>query len=275
MKKYSPFASPTLWKDSFVFAFIILGGLGTVMGIMSVTLDFIGNILARIGVVFVAYAILSAIVLYVKYSRAKNEISLTIRGINVTIKQGDIFKAGGWKLIPFNEYFDTQVDDVIIAKSSLNGQYIESLSDDDKEALNLAIAADDRSPLPRHFSHDGARTRYELGTIKTFRNTMMLAFSHFNGQYEARTNRAEYENTLRNMWKEVGRVYAGRPITIPLVGAGITRIEDMAEKPNAELLKCIICTLRTSTVTFNAPITILLTEKAMKTVNLYELKGAQ
>ena len=29
MKKYSPFASPALWKDSFVLAFIILGGTKT------------------------------------------------------------------------------------------------------------------------------------------------------------------------------------------------------------------------------------------------------
>lgn len=275
MKKYSPFASPTLWKDSFVLAFIILGGIETVMSVMSVTLDCIENVLARIGIVVVAYVILAVIVLYVKYRRAKSKITLTIRGINVTIMQGDIFKADGWKLIPFNEYFDTQVDDVIIAKSSLNGKYIESLSDDDKQELILAIAADEKSPLPRHYSKDGTRTRYELGTIKTFRDVMMLALTHFNDQHEAHTNRAEYEHTLRTMWKEIGRVYAGKPITLPLIGAGLTRLDDMAAKPNAELLRCIICTLRTSTVTFNAPITILLTEDALKTVNLYELKGEQ
>lgn len=273
MKKYSPFASPTLWKDSSMLAFIILGGIETVMSVMSVTLDCIGNIPARIGIVVAAYVILAAIVLYVKYRRAKSEITLTIRGINVTVKRGDIFRADGWKLIPFNEYFDTQVDDVIIAKSSLNGKYIESLSDDDKEELRQAINTDDKSPLPRHCSPDGTRTRYELGTIKTFRDTMMLALTHFNEQHEAHTNRAEYEHTLRTMWKEIGRVYAGKPITLPLIGAGLTRLDDMATKPNAELLKCIICTLRTSTIMFNAPITILLTEDALKTVNLYELKG--
>ncbi len=275
MKKYSPFASPTLWKDSFVLAFIILGGIETVMSIMSISLDCIGNIPARIAIVVAAYVILAAIVLYVKYRRAESETTLTIRGINVTVKRGNIFRADGWKLIPFNEYFDTHVDDVIIAKSSLNGKYIESLSDDDKEELRKAINTDDKSPLPRYCSPDGTRTRYELGTIKTFRDTMMLALTHFNEQHEAHTNRAEYEHTLRTMWKEIGRVYAGKPITLPLIGAGITRLDDMATKPNAELLKCIICTLRTSTITFNAPITILLTEDALKTVNLYELKGGK
>jgi hypothetical protein len=97
-----------------------------------------------------------------KYIRSKNEVKLTIRGINVTIKQGDIFKSDGWRLIPFNEYYDTQVDDVVIARNSLNGKFIESLSDDDREELKQKIAVDDNSPLTRHYSPDDTRTRYDL-----------------------------------------------------------------------------------------------------------------
>lgn len=39
---------------------------------------------------------------------------------------GDIFKATGWKLIPCTEYYDTIVDDIVIAKSSLNGLFIQN-----------------------------------------------------------------------------------------------------------------------------------------------------
>ncbi|MDR0644745.1 MAG: DUF6430 domain-containing protein [Treponema sp.] len=275
MKKYSPFESPTLWKDSFVFGFVILGVIETAMSVLSVTLECAGNIPTRIGLVVAVYVVITGVIFFVKYRRAKSEITIDIRGINVTVKQGDIFRVDGWKLIPCNEYFDTQVDDVIIAKSSLNGKYIESLRDDDKEALKKAITTDDKSPLSRCPSPDGTKTGYELGTIKTFQDVMLLAFTRFNEQYEAHTNRAEYEHTLRTMWKEINRVYAGKPIYLPLLGSGISRFDDMATKPNAELLKCIICTLRTSTVTFNAPITILLTENVLKTINLYELKGVK
>ena len=141
--------------------------------------------------------------------------------------------------------------------------------------MKKAIAADDKSPLPRHSSPDGTKTQFELGTINTFQDVMLLALTRFNEQNEAHTNRAEYEHTLRTMWKEMNRVYAGKPIYLPLLGSGIARFDNMATKPNAELLKCIICTLRTSTVTFNVPITILLTENALKTINLYELKGVK
>jgi hypothetical protein len=239
---------------------------------LSVTLECVGKIPARIGLVVAIYIVITVVILFVKYNLSKSEITIDIRGINVMVKQGDIFKADGWKLIPCNEYFDTQVDDVIIAKSSLNGIFIEKHVTD-VEDLKSAIVADDRSPLSRYPSTDRTKTRYELGTIKTFQDVMLLALTRINEQYEAHTSRAEYEQTLRIMWKEISRVYAGKPIYLPLLGAGITRFDDMATKPNAELLKCIICTLRTSTVTFYAPITILLTENVVKTINLYELKG--
>jgi hypothetical protein len=275
MKKYSPFESPALWKDSFALGLSILGVLATIMSVLAVTLECIGEFPVRLGFVIVVYIALTAVVLFVKYHRSKSEITIDIRGINVTVKQGDIFRADGWKLIPCNEYFDTTVDDVIIAKSSLNGIFIEKHVTD-LDDLKSAIAADDKSPLSKEYITEKDKWHYQLGTIKTYQNEyMLLALTRINEQHEAHTNRAEYEQTLRTMWKEISRVYAGKPINLPLMGAGISRFDDMATKPNAELLKCIICTLRTSTVTFNAPITIFLTKNVLKTINLYELKGVK
>lgn len=51
-----------------------------------------------------------------------NDISISIGATTVQIKSGDLFKQDRLKAIAFNEYFDTQVDDVIIAKRSLNGK---------------------------------------------------------------------------------------------------------------------------------------------------------
>jgi hypothetical protein len=261
--------------DSLKLAFTILGGIGIVVGFTSFSLNCIGKLPAQIGVVTLVYVVLVIGTIYIKRKLTKNQVTLNIRGMKVIVKQGDIFSANGWKLIPFNEYFDTQVDDIIVAHNSLNGKYIDSLSDDEKEALKLAIATDNRSPLQRYESTDGAKTRYELGTIKVFQDVMMLALTHFNEQNEAHTNRAEYENTLRKMWKEINRTYQGKPINIPLIGGGLTRLDDMTDKPNEQLLRCILCTLRTSNVTFdeNVQISIILTKKALETINLYELKG--
>lgn len=266
---------PKILIDSIKVAFAILGGVGIIVSFTSFSLDSVGKLPAQIGVVVLAYVILIIGTMYVKHKLTKKEVTLNIRGMKVIVKEGDILTSNGWKLIPFNEYFDTQVDDVIIAHNSLNGKYIDSLGDDDKEALKLAITADNNSPLQRHNSPDGLKTRYELGTIKVFQEVMMLALTHFNEQNEAHTNRAEYEHTLRKMWKEIRRTYQGKPINIPLIGGGLTQLDDMTEKPNDQLLRCILCTLRTSNITFdeNVQISIILTKKALETVNLYELKG--
>ncbi len=268
-------ALPKILIDSIKVAFAILGGVGIVVSFTSFSLDSVGKLPAQIGVVVLAYVLLIIGTMCVKYKLSKNEVALNIRGMKVIIKEGDILASTGWKLIPFNEYFDTQVDDVIIAHNSLNGKYIDSLGDNDKEALKQAITTDNKSPLHKHISPDGAKTRYELGTIKVFQEVMMLALTHFNEQNEAYTNRAEYEHTLRKMWKEIRRTYQGKQINIPLIGGGLTQLDDMTEKPNDQLLRCILCTLRTSNVTFdeNVQINIILTKKALETVNLYELKG--
>ena len=56
------------------------------------------------------------------------------------LKKGIIFESTDWKLIPFNEFFDTTVDDVVIARNSLNGKFIERLQDIDdlKRQINEA-----------------------------------------------------------------------------------------------------------------------------------------
>ncbi len=266
---------PKIFIDSLKVAFTILGGLSIILSFTAFSLDSVGKLTAQIGVVIFVYVILVVGTMRVKHNHTKNGITLKIRGIKVIIKEGDIFTATGWKLIPFNEHFDTQVDDVIIAHSSLNGKYIDSLCDDDVKALNRAIADDNKSPLQRYDPSDCAKIRYELGTIKIFQEVMMLALTHFNEQNEAHTNRAEYEHTLRKMWKEIRRTYQGKPINIPLIGGGLTQLDDMTEKPNEQLLNCILCTLRTSSVTFDESVllTIILTKKALETIDLYELKG--
>lgn len=44
----------------------------------------------------------------------------------VDVKVGDIFDQAALKIIAFNEYFDTPVDDVVISAKTLNGIYINN-----------------------------------------------------------------------------------------------------------------------------------------------------
>ena len=103
---------------------------------------------------------------------------------------------------------------------------------------------------------------------------MLLAFTHFDNN-QAHLTQKDYENCLRVMWAEISRTYANKPIFIPLLGSGITRFDGTPHKSNFDLLRCMLCTLRTSGVNINQTITILQTEEAMQSINIYEIKGVK
>lgn len=53
------------------------------------------------------------------------------------------------------------------------------------------------------------------------------------------------------------------------LGGGITRITD---KNEFNLLRCILCTLKTSNAPIYQPITIVLTRETIDKINLYDIK---
>ena len=196
-----------------------------------------------------------------------------INGKTVTIKKGDIFKEDGWKIIPFNERFDTKVDDKIIAHTTLNGIMIDSYVSDLSD-LNRTIkdAQKDNSLYKPMFKNEKAV--YPLGRIIAYKDFLMLAFTHFDSQERAYIKVDEYEQLLFRMWVELRRVYMGKPIAIPLIGTGVTDIEGLSVKNYTELLKCILCTFQRSSFQPVKGITIVLTEEAINKIDFTIIKDS-
>ena len=145
--------SPLLWKDSTNTAFAILAGIETLFAVSAISLEkFWGDYswIIKLLFVIVIFLIIDVVIFIIKHSLAKDGISLNIRGIKVNIRKGDIFKANGWKVIAFNEYFDTQVDGIIIAHNTLNGKFIDNYVADINE-LNKIISSenDDNTSFKR------------------------------------------------------------------------------------------------------------------------------
>ena len=83
--------------------------------------------MVEMGLILVGvFIVLSGIIYAVIRSFAHKSYKTSINGKPVEIKTGDLFAEKGWKVIPFNDRYDTQVDDVIIAHNSLNGKMIDS-----------------------------------------------------------------------------------------------------------------------------------------------------
>lgn len=100
-----------------------------------------------LGIIFLIILFLLYFGIWFK-SNNLSEINLDVEGSIVTVKVYDLFRQDGFKVIAFNEYFDTQVDDVIISHNSLNGLYIDnylagSVSDLDHRISNHQFEEDE------------------------------------------------------------------------------------------------------------------------------------
>jgi len=209
------------------------------------------------------------------------EINLTIEESTVVIKTGDIFKQEGLKVIAFNEYFDTQVDERIIAQASLNGKFIReycdcSVSELDAYIENYRFDSDEIKEINAD-RPEGKKQKFEIGTICVYHDYILTALSKFNRHNEAYLTMPEYLGFLINFWDKVNRVYAQKSVSVPIFGSGLTRIKGHKIIDEQDLLKIMLWTFRISEMRFKHPakLTIMIHEEKIDKVNLLELKTAR
>ena len=80
--------------------------------------------------------------------------------------------------------------------------------------------------------------------------------------------------TLLNFWNEIDRVYAGKSISMPLLGSGQTRIKDKIDISDQELLELLIWTFKVSRIKIKYPskISIIIHSDNKDKINFYKLK---
>lgn len=276
MKKWHLFNSPKRWRDSVTASLAILAGLQTVAEVSGFfEVDWVINISWwwKLLIIFFILIILTTSIFGLKNHKAHRGLKLNVGDNDVIIKEADIFTQKGLRLIPFNERFDTTVDNKVIAHNSLNGVFIDYHIDGDIESLKRCIEnAPDVEGMSAQ-NKEGNKV-FPLGRIITYNDEyLLLAFTHFDKNNTAYLTHSDYETCLLNMWQEIRNVYANRPIFIPLLGSGITTFKNTPHKDNFSLAKCILCTLKMSGVHLKQPITICLTNEVMDSINIYELKS--
>lgn len=253
--------------------------ISMITGIISfvfIFINFSDNTKVIIGIL---YLIVMVIIFISMWYRANKKITqnLFINGTNVKIKYGDIFNQEGIKVIAFNEFFDTQVDNRIISELSLNGRYILEYSQG-KEYIDEMIDKEvhlQHSIVKRNVfrKQGGKKLKYRLGTVCPVDDYYLLSFAHFDENDRAFLSLEDYIICLMHMWNELDCFYAGKPINIPLLGSGITRFKDELVSEQ-ELLNLIIRTYELSKIKFGgeSSLTIVLNEKIMDKINLYDME---
>ncbi|MDE1531175.1 DUF6430 domain-containing protein [Pseudomonas carnis] len=232
------------------------------------------------GVIFV----LALIVFYVVLWQGANKLKLVeldIEGSKVTIKSGDIFSECGLKVIAFNEYFDTIVDEKIISGHSLNGLFIKhhlpaTLIKLDEHIKNYMFDVDEVAEVNEARAH-GKKQRYRIGTLCVYDDFILAAFSKFDRNNRAVLTMPEYLEFLINFWDKINKIYAQQSVSTPVFGSGITRIKEHKSIADEDLLKIMLWTFRISEMRFKYPakLTIVIHKDKMASINLLDIKSAK
>lgn len=218
--------------------------------------------------------------LYVFLWRRYNNLqhlNLSIDGSKVSVLTGDLFSQPGIKAIAFNEYFDTQVDDKIISKNSLNGIYINEHSNLSVAELDQIIEDyqfEDGELIDGDVKRIGKSKKFKLGTACLIGDYLLTAFSKFDSQNKAVLSMPEYLEFLINFWDSVNRVYSQKSVSVPIFGSGITRIKEHKNISDEELLKIMLWTFRVSEMKFKHPakLSIVIHKDKISSINLLDIK---
>ncbi|WP_026470355.1 macro domain-containing protein [Alkanindiges illinoisensis] len=255
--------------------------ISTISTILSLVLIFI-SIPEQIKIAFGGIFILVLIFIYQRSWREANalkDITVKIDESDVNIKVGDLFKEPDYKVISFNEYFDTVVDEVLVNERSINGIFLKehiriSIDELDNKIKNYPFEQNEIIGSNQNRPY-GKKTKYKIGTIFVFEDYILTAFSKFDEHNRAYLTMPEYLEFLINFWDKVNKVYAQKSVSVPIFGSGITRIKEHKNISDEELLKIMIWTFKISEMRFKYPakLSIIIHNAKINQINLLEIKN--
>jgi len=267
-------------RNKFWIYFSVISGILSFILLFNIIPDQYNNCLKYFG--YAAFVILILIYLFIWY-RANNltNINIDVEGSNVNIKCGDLFLETGLKTIPFNEFFDTIVDDKIISKQSLNGIFINRFFNDNVNELDTFIVenSDNSDIIDNGYerTRGGKKVQFKLSTSFVYDDYIITAFSKFDEHNRATLTMPEYIEFLINFWDRVNRIYAQKNVSVPIFGSGITRLKEHKNIGDEDLLKIMLWTFKLSEMKFKYPakLSIIINEDKIDQINLFNLKSIE
>ena len=254
----------------------VLSAISVITSLLLIVIEIPTYCKLIIGIISLLLMIVAYLLMWYKANRLQS-LTLQINSSELEIKVGNIFEEDGLKVIAFNEYFDTLVDDKVISKSSLNGIYIDKFYPE-VQVLDMKIGNDmhlNDCRLDINMERQvGKQQRFKLGTICQCDDYLLTAFSHFDANNRAYLEMQDYINFLLNFWNEVDIVYAGKSVVVPLLGSGITRFKGYENISDQELLEMLVWSFRVSRIRFQYPskARIIISPNKIDKINLYVLK---
>ncbi len=229
----------------------------------------------------VALTIIVIAVGYAYYQvRPINNLTLNIHDtLKVTIKEGDLFdqRQNSVIVIPVNEYFDTIVDNKIIAHNTIHGIFIDKYFQDRLDELNSKIRnglshRNDAICISNRMR--GNKDKYPLGTcinIAEGGNEYILwAFTHFDDNNKAFVGLEEFESAFKGLTQTIQYIANNRPVYMPLFGSGQSGLK----KSSQRILGYILHSLEFNHSYLGVPegLFVIIKDMSKKDINLTHIK---
>jgi DNA-binding SARP family transcriptional activator len=168
--------------------------------------------------------------------------------IAVVVMSGDLFAQEDANLVVgFCDTFDTDTDrSIVISSESVQGLLLHRLYGEDRAKLDRDLkGALSRAPKAsiesRSAKRVGKLTRYPLGTVATLhhanRRIFGLAYSRMGNNLVAHSSLPVLRTSLENLWEAVYLHGQLKPVAMPLIGSGLSRIR---EASHDDLLSLIV-----------------------------------
>jgi len=207
------------------------------------------------------------------------ELVLKIKNTDTQVKIlfGDLFAVDGMKVIPANEFFDSEIGDPVSPKS-LHGVFINKVLGGQSSAFDMLV---ERSLQNTEYEmvqrNRGKERKYPIGTtvVAVCDNTTYLIPASTKTHLEtlkAKSDVAILWKALEGLWDSVRTNAGGYPVNLPLIGGGLAGIG----LPTFQLLEIIIMSIvnETKKAEITKEVRIVLTEDRFEDVNLAMIKKA-
>jgi len=147
----------------------------------------------------------------------------------IRVVEGDLLEQPDHLVVGTCDTFDT-LPPRIIARNSVQGQvlerFFEDVTDLDRQ-LEEALGSRDH----KYVNKEGKNERFEVGTVATLTNSarkfFFVAYSMMSEANVATSTPDAIWKSLLNLWQEVSQHGNGRPVSIPVIGGGQSRMSQV------------------------------------------------
>ena len=208
------------------YAFIF-GLLASAVTIVSTFVPCIG----KLGLYALFGLLLLSIVIAVLMAWPTKSIEIKItQTTTLKIYEGDIFSIKkGVVVIPFNDYFDTLVDNKIVGSGTLHGMFVNKFRKEhpeinlDEEIRKSLSAYEYKEKKDRQI--EGKQYKYPLAAVARVSvspelHYYLLAATEFNWENHPIDQPEKYSYILQKLYKYINTNCSGLPVYIPIIGTG-------------------------------------------------------